>query len=83
MLTKNNRIVDQFIVSDAETRAAIPEERWSDVKEKIFAKLKRRNVLNTASGDPTLVEHVRLPHDFLFRCDAEMLHFSNELPCVS
>ncbi|KAG0630638.1 hypothetical protein M758_1G193600 [Ceratodon purpureus] len=58
VLTKHDRVVDVFIVSDAETRSAIPEDRWPDIKEKIFAKLKRRNVLNTATGDPKLAEQV-------------------------
>lgn len=58
LLSENNRVVDVFIVSDAESKAAIPEDRWPDISEKIFAKLKRRNVLNTASGDPNLAEQV-------------------------
>ena len=70
VLTKHDRVVDVFIVSDAETRSAIPEDRWPDIKEKIFAKLKRRNVLNTATGDPKLAEQVSLCY-----C-ADMLRFS-------
>jgi UTP:GlnB (protein PII) uridylyltransferase len=58
VLTKNNRVVDVFIVSDAEKKTTIPEDRWPDIKEKIFSKLKRRNVLNTATGDPKLAELV-------------------------
>lgn len=58
LLSENNRVVDVFVVSDAETKAAIPEEKWPDIKEMIFAKLKRRIFLNTAAGDPDLAEHV-------------------------
>ncbi|KAG0580420.1 hypothetical protein KC19_4G171700 [Ceratodon purpureus] len=58
LLSENNRVVDVFVVSDAETKAAIPKDRWPDIKEMIFAKLKRRTVLNTAAGDPDLAEHV-------------------------
>ena len=58
MLTEKNHIVDKFVVSDAETRKAVTEDKWPAITEKIFAKLKRRNVLNTATGDPKLAEQV-------------------------
>lgn len=59
LLSENNRVVDVFVVFDAETKAAIPEDRWPDIKEIIFAKLKRRINRNTAAGDPDLAEQVR------------------------
>ena len=62
LLSEKNRVVDVFVVSNTETKAAIPEDRWSDIKEMIFAKLKRRIVLNTAAGDPDLAELVRIFH---------------------
>jgi len=83
LLTKNNRVVDIFIVSDAETRAAIPEDRWPDIKEKIFAKLKRRNVLNAATGDPKLVEQVIKLLYSCFERYTEVLHFSCEMSNLS
>lgn len=63
LLSENNRVVDVFIVSDAETKAAIPEEKWPDIEEKIISKLKRRNVLNRATGDLNLVEQVSSFHN--------------------
>lgn len=58
LLSQSNRILDVFLVSDAETKTAISEERWPGVKEKILAKLTRRKVLNSAVNDPKLVEQV-------------------------
>lgn len=60
LLSENNRVVDVFVVSDAETKAPIPEEKWPHIEQKIISKLKRRNVLNSTSGDPSLVEQVNI-----------------------
>lgn len=79
MLTKENRVVDVFIVSDAETKTAIPEDRWADIKEKIFAKLKRRNVLNTATGDPKLAEQVSSSHDSFLITQFWLVRFNSYL----
>lgn len=56
VLSKNNRVVDEFVVMKTETKAAISENEWLSIKEKIIAKLKRRSALNTNDGDPQLLE---------------------------
>lgn len=56
VLSKNNRVVDEFVVMKTETKTAVSENEWLFIKEKIIAKLKRRSALNTPDGDPQLLE---------------------------
>lgn len=56
VLSKNSRVVDEFVVMKTETKTAVSENEWLFIKEKIIAKLKRRSALNTSDGDPQLLE---------------------------
>lgn len=56
VLSKNSRVVDEFVVMKTETKTAVSEDEWPFIEEKITAKLKRRSALNTPHGDPQLLE---------------------------
>lgn len=76
VLTRNDRVLDVFTVVDSETKAAILDEQWVEVKAKVLAKLKRRRSVHAASADPLLMDQVRQHSHISF---LPILHNSREL----
>lgn len=56
--TSNDRIRDIFSVVDSETKRAIPEEKWSMIKEKVLISLKHRKSQESKLEDPLLLDQV-------------------------
>ncbi|CAM6091089.1 unnamed protein product [Calypogeia fissa] len=58
VLTRNDRVLDVFTVVDSETKAALNDDQWFRVKEKVLTKLKRRRSIQAARTDPLLLDQV-------------------------
>lgn len=57
----SNLILDIFVVRDMETQKEVPQERFSEIQDRILTKLAvRRNRMKPVDGDdPRLSEQVR------------------------